>query len=202
MKDLSLSSFGLFLLLAFPGLVSAHVYRLIMPARELKWGEAAFEALFYSAVNFVLSLPVLWWLLLGYEWSVNPGRFVLAAAIAILVGPILWPIVLVRVFKSARIAKRIQIPYPTAWDFFFDKREPAFALVHLNTGDLLGALWGDRSYAALFPNDGDIYFEAVYRVVDDGTFGERIPNTRGVLLRRDQYRYIEVFSASGEENSK
>ncbi|MGH7718085.1 MAG: DUF6338 family protein, partial [Gemmatimonadaceae bacterium] len=184
----------LFLLVVFPGLVSTTIYRLIMPARVLDWGNALLQGLFYSTVNFVLGLPFLFWLVFGYDPLAHPIRYSLAAILLLFVTPVAWPIALVAIFKSRRVARRIQIPYPTAWDAFFDQREPAFVLVHLNNGKLLGGYWGGNSYAGSFPNDGDIYLEAVYAVDASGRFGDPIPNTLGVLLRKDQYSYIELFS--------
>lgn len=200
--ELTVPSVGLFLLVAFPGLISARVYRLIMPAREMEWGHAVLEGLFYSAVNFALGLPVLWWLVLGHDPLADTGRYVVAAVLVLLVGPIIWPFVLVALFKSKAVTKRIQVPYPTAWDWFFDKRQPVFALVHLAGGDVVGAYWGGESYAGSFPNDGDIYFEGVYAVDSAGRFGDPVPNTRGVLLRKDQYSYIELFDVPAEEDAK
>lgn len=95
--------------------------------------------------------------------------------------------------KEARSAA--QVPYPTAWDFFFDQRESGFAHVHLTNGKLLGGYWGVRSYAGSLPNDDDIYLEAVYAVDDRGSFGKAIPLTRSVLLRKEQYNRIEFFLA-------
>lgn len=84
-------------------------------------------------------------------------------------------------------------------DFFFDQREPGFVLVHLTDGKLLGGYWGSNSYAGSFPNDGDIYLEAVYTIDEAGEFGDPIPNTRGVLLRKEQYFYVELFSVPDVE---
>jgi hypothetical protein len=185
---------GLFLLFVFPGLISTTVYRLIMPARALEWGNAVVQGLFYSGVNFILSLPILYWLVLGYDPVQDAGRYIIAAFLVLLVTPLAWPIALVAIFKSKAVAKRIQIPYPTAWDAFFDPRKPAFLLIHLTNGGLLGGYWGGNSYAGSYPNDGDIYLEAVYRVDAVGNFGDPVRNTLGVLLRKDQYTYIEVFA--------
>lgn len=121
-------------------------------------------------------------------------RYSAAAILLLLVTPIIWPLVLISVFKSKPLANRIRIPYPTAWDFFFDQRETGFVLVHLTDGKLLGGYWGGNSYASSFPNDGDIYLEAVYSVDEFGRFGNPTPNTRGVLLRKEQYSYVELFS--------
>ena len=193
-NSLDAMTVGLFLLVVFPGLVSTTIYRLIMPARTLEWANSLVQGLFYSAVNFVLGLPLLFWLVFGRDPVANPVRYSIAAILLLFVTPILWPFVLVAIFKSKGVARRIQIPYPTAWDFFFDRREPRFALAHLNSGKLLGGYWGTESYAGSFLNDGDIYLEVVYAVDDGGVFGDPTPNSRGVLLRKGQYTYIELFS--------
>jgi hypothetical protein len=131
----------LFLLTVFPGLISITVYRLIMPARALEWGNGLLQGLFYSAVNFALGLPFLFLLVFGYDPLQHPVRYSIAALLLLLVLPVLWPFALVALFKSDQIARRIQIPYPTAWDFFFDRRESSFFLVHLNNGALLGGYY-------------------------------------------------------------
>jgi len=190
---------GLFLLVVFPGLVSTTIYRLIRPARTIEWGNALLQGLFYSAVNFVLCLPFLFWLVFGYDPLAHPVRYSGAAILLLFITPIVWPLILIAIFKSKRLAGRIQIPYPTAWDFFFDQREPGFVLVHLNSGKLLGGYWGASSRAGSYPNDGDIYLEAVYTVDESRVFGDPIPNTRGVLLRKEQYTYVELFSVPESE---
>ncbi|HYH83566.1 MAG TPA: DUF6338 family protein [Longimicrobium sp.] len=190
---------GLFMLVVFPGLISINIYRLIMPARALDWGNAVLQGLFYSTINFVLGLPILFLLVFGKDPLEHPVRYCIAAFLVLLVTPILWPIVVVAVFKSKRFARRIQIPYPSAWDFYFDRREPSFVLVHLNSGALLAGYWGPKSYAGSFPNDGDIYLEAVYAVDEEGRLGEPIPDTRGVLLQKSQYSYVELLSVPREE---
>lgn len=124
MSDLNATTIGLFMLAVFPGLVSTAVYRLIMPARAAEWGNAILQGLFYSTVNLVLGLPVLFLVVFGHDPLQTPVRTILAAVVVFLVGPVVWPIVLVAIFKSSAVASRIQIPYPTAWDFLFDRREP------------------------------------------------------------------------------
>lgn len=194
MDKLDVPTLGLFTLVVLPGLLSIAVYRLVMPARAMDWANAVLQALFYSALNFALLLLPLYWLLFGYDPLRYPGRYVAAGLLALFVGPVVWPLVVRALFRSRWVAERINIPYPTAWDFFFDRRETAFVLVHLTNGALLGGYWGKRSYAGSFPNDGDIYIQAVYHVAPDGKFGDPVPGTRGVLLRKEQYSYLELFA--------
>jgi hypothetical protein len=58
---------------------------------------------------------------------------------------------------------------------------------------MIGGYFGENSYATSFPNEGDVYLETVYRIQDDGTFGEPIDLSRGLLIRRDEYTHIEIF---------
>lgn len=199
---LNAASIVLFILAVFPGLISIAVYRLIMPARAAEWGNAVVQGLFYSTINFVvLGLPLLYGLVVGYDPLQHLVRYWIAAVLLLLVAPIAWPFALVAIFKSKKLAHKIQIPYPTAWDYVFDQRETMFLLVHLSNGALVGGYWGGNSYAGSFPNDGDVYLEAVYHVGEDGRFGEPMPNTRGILLRKEQYSYIEFFSVPEAEGS-
>jgi hypothetical protein len=169
------------------------VYRLLMPARRLDWGEAIVQGLFYGVLNFLTLYPLIARLASEAFRAAHP--FWTWAGLVATLGliPAAWPFAFRAVFKSGHVSKRIQIPYPTAWDYFFDLREPAFVLVHLRTGGLLGGLWGPKSYAGSFPNDGDIYLEAVYQLNPEGEFKDPIPSTLGALLRRDEYSHVEFF---------
>lgn len=191
---LDIPTVGIFMLVVFPGLISIHVYRLIMPARPLDWANALIQGLFYSTVNFVLGFPILYLLVFGSDPVEHPGRYFVAAVLVLLVTPVLWPIAVVGALRSRRFPKRVQIAYPTAWDFLFDAREPVFVLVHLNNGALLAGLFGPESYVGTYPNDGEMYLEAVYGMNADREIGEELPNTRGVLLHRSQYSYVEFIS--------
>jgi hypothetical protein len=196
---LDVTTAGLFMLVVFPGLISINVYRLIMPARPLDWTTALLQGLVYSTVNFVLGLPILYLLVFGADPVTHPARYLAAALLVLLVTPVLWPVAVVGALRSRRFLKRVQIAYPTAWDFFFDAREPVFVLVHMNNGALLAGLFGPESYVGTYPNDGEMYLEAVYALNAEREIGEELPNTRGVLLQRSQYSYVEFISPPRNE---
>ena len=192
--DLNALTLGLFVLAVFPGLVSIAVYRLFMPARGVDWGNAILQGLFYRAVNAALGAPAVLFLVVGHDPVEEPLRYSLAALWLLLLAPILWPLLLIGIFRSPWVSERIQVPFPTAWDACFDRRQRGFVLVHLNDGHMLGGYWGPSSYAGAFPNDGDIYLEEVYKLDGEGKFLHPIPDTRGVLLRKDTYSYLEFFA--------
>src|SRR3982751_3205973 len=76
--ELNATWIGVFVLAVFPGLISTTVYRLIMPARAVEWGTAVVQGLFYSTVNFVLGLPLLYGLVFGYDPLKHSARYMLA----------------------------------------------------------------------------------------------------------------------------
>ena len=75
-------------------------------------------------------------------------------------------------------------------------------MIHLNNGKMIGGYFGTDSYATSFPNHGDIYLQSVFKVNDDGTFNEPIEDTKGLLIRKDQYTYLEIFNVPQQEGGK
>lgn len=192
--ELDISTIHLFILFIFPGLISMHVYRLLMPAKRIDWKTSLFEGLFYSGVNFALLLPVIIYIHYDNFPNNHPFFYSLIGSFVLLVTPILWPVIYRKLISSNRIMKGLQIPFPSAWDFFFDKREEVFLLIHLNDGNMVGGFFGEGSYATSYPDEGDLYLKAVYSIKDNGEFGEPIQDTSGLLIRKDQYSYIELFN--------
>lgn len=191
----------LFMLLVVPGLISIHIYRLLMPAKDIDWKTVGVEALFYSSLNFAFLLPLLIPIHRGAFFENHPVWYLVAMTVTFLLAPICWPIFLVQAMKSKWIMRKLQLPYPTAWDYFFDKREPAFVLVHLKNGKKIGGFYGDSSYATSFPRDGSLYLQTVIKVDDAGKFLDRIEGSKGLLLKKDDYELIEFFEITEEKEA-
>ena len=189
--SLDLDTLGLLVVFVLPGLVSMQVYRLLMPAKDVAWSEAVLQAFSYSAVNFAALFPLAYTFLRWGELGPFTGWG--AAVIFVFVGPVLWPYLLVKLYRSDWFSKKVKVPYPSTWDFFFENSGPVFLLIHLRGGDLIGGLWSSGSYAGQHPYDGDLYLEAVYLVDEDGTFGEPAPYTGGLLIRKGDYTHVEIF---------
>lgn len=199
-EHLSFETYYLYLALLLPGFISIQVYRLLMPVRSASWNESVLQALFYSTLNFGLLFPLFYLGLRTERVATSPYAAALGIAIGLVVAPATWPLVVRRILRSQRIMRSLQLPYPTAWDFYFDKRKPCFILVHLRTGTKIGGYFGSSSYAGDYPNDGDLYLECVYSVDGSGTFGRPIPSSCGLLVRRDEYTHIELFGVPRKEN--
>ena len=125
----NLESWTLFLILVVPGLISMHVYRLLFAAREIDWKGGLVQALFYSSLNLAVCLPILVPIHRDDFIEKHPCWYTAGLMVVQLVLPPVWPFLYRRVIKWQWLASKIQLPYPTAWDFFFDRREPAFVMV-------------------------------------------------------------------------
>ncbi|MEX0856646.1 MAG: DUF6338 family protein [Balneolaceae bacterium] len=194
----SLDQIELLIVFALPGLVSMQVYRLLMPAKEISWSDVFLQAFFYSSFNLAILFPIL------FFYDKVRDSFLLIWLLLILflfICPALWPWLLTTIFRSKWITKKIKIPYPSTWDYFFDSNDSLFMIVHLNEGDVIGGLWSDNSYAGSHPNDGDLYLEILYNIKEDGTFGEPIPFSKGLLIRKSEYTHIELFEVP-EQNEE
>ena len=72
-------------------------------------------------------------------------------------------------------------------------------IVHLKDGDKLGGYYGKGSYASAFPNEGDLYVSKLFYLDENDKFGDIVPETKGLLIRESEYRYIELFYPTTEE---
>jgi len=186
-----LDSVVLFMLFILPGLISIHIYRLLLPAKDIDWKNVTVQALFYSCLNFVVCLPILVPIHRGDFPAAHPYIYVSLFMVVLLVSPVFLPFVLVKLFRWERLMNRLQLPYPTAWDYFFDLRKVVFVLIHLKNGRMIGGYYGPNSYATSFPREGDIYLEAVFHIDKNGRYVDMVKNTAGLLIRHTEYDYIE-----------
>ena len=193
-----LDNYLLFILLVFPGLLSMHIYRLIMPAKDIDWKHALTEALFYSSINFGLALPVLLPFHQEGFYNNHPVIYIFGMMIVLLITPIVWPYAWSKLIRSKKLMSRLQLPYPSAWDYFFDQRRTAFLLIHLKNGKKIGGYYGPASFATSFPREGDVFLEASVKVDDEGHFLSAVDNSIGLLIKKEQYDFIEFFQSPGK----
>lgn len=84
-------------------------------------------------------------------------------------------------------------PVPTAWDALFRDRGSCFIRIRLKSGLWVGGWLGSRSAVSAYPQQGDLYLEAQYRVGSDGRFLGRVPGTGGVYVRASDVDVLEVL---------
>jgi len=66
-------------------------------------------------------------------------------------------------------------------------------LIHLKDDSMIGGYYGTNSYASTSPDERSVYLEKVYKINSDGTFGQEIQDSFGLVISKDDYKYIEFF---------
>ncbi|SDO31626.1 hypothetical protein SAMN05216368_1154 [Cryobacterium flavum] len=66
---------------------------------------------------------------------------------------------------------------PAAWDFAASANSQAFVRIHRANGDWIGGWYTRGSYTTTYPEPTSIYISNQFRMNDDGTFGDLLPNT-------------------------
>jgi len=121
--------------------------------------------------------------------------------VILLITPIVWPYAWSKLVRNKKLMSKLQLPYPTAWDYFFDKRKTTFVLIHLKNGKKIGGYYGPDSFATAHPREGDLYLEAAIQADDEGKFMGVVKDTMGLIIKKEQYDLIELF-ASPETGKK
>lgn len=92
-------------------------------------------------------------------------------------------------------------PAPRAWDYLFTSRPAASVRLKLKAGHWLGGFYGDRSYAAGYPEEPqDLFLERTFAMdQEDGAFvlddeGEPVDLGTALLIRWDEVAFMEVVS--------
>lgn len=145
-----LESWTLFLVMVVPGLISMHVYRLLFAAKEIDWKSGLVQALFYSSLNLAVCLPLLVPIHQDGFIEKYPYWYVAGLMMVLLVLPVVWPFLYRRLLRWRWLASKIQLPYPTAWDYFFDQRIPVFVLCNSEMDPTLAGTTGLSPMRPLF----------------------------------------------------
>lgn len=193
MDFISVDNIGLFIVLFLPGFISIKIHRLLIADEKYDFSKNLFEIIGYSLINFIL----LSWLILlnvynDWLWTLSIWFF-LSAIITLIIAPIFWPILFNKLLKSKWIKPHTISNFKSAWDFQFNKREPAWIIVHLKDGRTIGGRFGKKSFAAPYPCKENIYIEELWKL-QNGVFINPIPRTQGILIISDDIFAIEFFT--------
>jgi hypothetical protein len=184
---------SLFLTMVVPGFVSLKVWDLLVPSERRDFSKSLVDAVAYSAINFAL----LFWLvayvsrpdlfkesLFGYL----TGHFLLLFAF-----PVFWPVALLWLMRTKFVSRFVVDPIQKPWDFVFAKREPAWVIIHLRNGGVIGGRYGARSFASSFPAPEQIYLEEIWALDERRNFVHRIERTKGVIVLGEDILAVEFF---------
>lgn len=198
-----INNYNFYILIIFPGLISSYIYKFLMPTKNDTWQEKLFNSIFYGSMYFILYSPFI----IKYKENLNElfkNCFTLYAILWIIflfMIPIIMPIILIFILKSNFI-KNIHLPFPSAWDYFFDKKEENFVIIHLKNREKVAGYFGQNSYATSFPNQGDIYLEKIISLTEEGKFGDYIKSSNGIIIKKEDWEKIEFYYIQEEESNE
>ncbi len=86
-------------------------------------------------------------------------------------------------------------PTPSAWDFTFDGLGPHYIRVLTGEGSYIGGWYGPDSFVTSYPEPHEIFLEVAHHMGPDGTFGAEVEHSKGVYIRCDDIRLVEIVAA-------
>lgn len=118
--------------------------------------------------------------------------FLVPATLGVLAGQIL------NTDAVDRVLDRLGLGYvdrmPSAWDFVIRKEEPAFVLVYLTTGEVVGGTFSNGSFGSTTAGKGDLYLEQVWELDEQREFVKPLRGTTGIWIANSSISRIEFFS--------
>ena len=181
------------MLFALPGFISLRVWALIFPTSEKSLKDEIGEALSFGILNAIVCAPI-------FAMLAPANAFALygLAILTLLILPAIWPVILLWVLHWLEEAELILISSRSAWDDVFLRNEVYFVIVHLNDGGRVGGYYGRNSFAGLHPISGQLYLEQLWYLDQSGKFDRPVPDSRGLILRPTDYKYVELLAVPKE----
>jgi len=81
---------------------------------------------------------------------------------------------------------------PTAWDKAFQSAGECFVRVLTNDDQWIAGYYGSASYATSYPEPHQLFLEKAYEVSSDGTIGDEITGTVGVIVDCTQIQLLQL----------
>ncbi|MCO7238980.1 DUF6338 family protein [Aeromicrobium sp. CnD17-E] len=88
---------------------------------------------------------------------------------------------------------------PTAWDKAFQSAEECFIRVLTNDDRWIAGYYGSSSYATSYPEPQQLFLEKAYQVSADGTIGDEIEGTRGVIVDCAAIQLLQILAVTEAE---
>lgn len=193
MADLFENNLILFIIFIIPGFISIKIYEMITPVDKRDFSKSIIEVIVYSCFNYA-ALSWLIYLLLKNQFIIDRTfLYILIIVFILLIFPILWPILLLKIIHWGFIKKIVTNPIPKPWDYVFLKREPYWIIIHLKNGKMVGGIYNTDSYASLYPIEEQLYLQQVWKLDSNGKFKTPIDRTKGIIVMREDISSIELF---------
>jgi hypothetical protein len=192
-KEFDWSKLAIVALFALPGFISLRVWSLIFPTSERALKDQFGEALSFGILNAMVCAP----LFVPAEPASPPAIYGLVI-LTLVVLPAIWPFPALWLMRALQNLNVILITSRSAWDDVFLRDEPYFIIVHLKDGGRVGGYYGPNSFAGLHPISGHLYLEQLWFMDESGRFTSPVPDSRGLILRPNDYKYIELMAVPNE----
>lgn len=173
-----------------PGFIIMKIMKLKFPNKDFLLKDVLFEALSYSLLN----ISIFGWIPYLLSYYNHTVLSIIAYIIVLIITPIFLSLIYIKIISKNFFGKNFDIPISSAWDWYFGKRQKCILLVKLKDGKEIIGYFGVNSYATSYPNEGSIYIEALYKKDDVTGSLNLIPNTKGILIHKDQYSTIEFYN--------
>jgi hypothetical protein len=197
LKEFDWSKLAIVALFALPGFISLRVWAQIVPSSERPLKDEIGEALGFGILNAMICAPL--FVLAAPQTAA--GTYGLAALT--LVGlPAVWPFILRWFMSFLRQFNVLLVGSKSAWDDVFLRGDPYFVIVHLKDGSRAGGFYGSKSFAGLHPISGHLYLEELWYLDKRGKFISKVPGTKGLVLRPDDYKYVELLEVPTEQKTE
>lgn len=189
----------LLLFLLVPGFVFIKVFDNLLPGVRRSFAQQVIDILCWSfTILAVWMLPS--FIVFGLSQRVSGWLSYLLLGALILGGifgtPILLAYIFYRLYARGTLKNWGTQPSPTSWDWFFSHRKGNhYVRFHLKEGTQFGGYFGENSFATSSPNAPEIYVEEVWRLDEDGRFVERVEETDGAMVNREDCTRIEFFKS-------
>jgi hypothetical protein len=187
------SKLAIVVLFTLPGFISLRVWSLIFPTSEHALKDQLGEAISFGILNAMVCAPL--FLLLQPVTAVG---FYILALVTLVALPAIWPFPVRWLLVALQKRNIILISSRSAWDDVFLRDEPYFVIVHLKDGGRVGGYYGPKSFAGLHPISGHLYLEQLWFLDEQGKFTSVVPDSRGLILRPDDYKYVELLAVPSE----
>ncbi|HXM18370.1 MAG TPA: DUF6338 family protein [Candidatus Tumulicola sp.] len=177
-------SIVIFLAFFVPGFVSMQVFSLLVPTEPRDFSKQLPEAIGFSALNYAVVGPVLFFM------SKDPVWFVPALYISLLLLPIGWPFLYLKVREWLPFTT--VDPYAKPWDYVL-RLNTRWVILHLRNGEKLAGKYGFKSFASSYPAPEQIYLEEVWTLDEHGSFSEPHDRTRGIIVNGADILMFELL---------
>jgi hypothetical protein len=111
----------------------------------------------------------------------------------LLIAPILWPIIFVKLFETNWLMFKNRNLHEKAWDFVFSKDQTFWVIATMSDGERVGGFYSGESYATGFPNEEQIFLQEEWNISPEGKFLSKINQTDGVLLNGRGMKKLELY---------